>query len=803
MCRTVICMLVLAALACSQAWAAPEAKPAAKPADKAPAPKPTPAEEITEARVSAAIDKIVKYLFSAVGKDGHWDTVPIDKLQGEAMQTNYGGKTALALAALASAGQQSDPRFQKALDWLVKQNLRGNYAIGLRLQTLSSLGNSKPYREVILRDAAALLRAARRDVTGGVTWQYLPPPDQHKYAGTPSMPGDYSNVNYAVLGLWAAEDEGAEVPTQLWQGIERTWTAGQHAHGGWSYFPGKALASATPEYWSNPTGSMTTAGIASLYLVLDRYHAPKGQPGSFRNTPAYLSIQKGLDWLDKNWSATTNKGRPEWATYYFYNVERVGTAAGLKYIGTRNWFQEIGKTILSWQQGDGSIKGAMNANYGGVLCDSAYSLLFLAKGSAPVLVNKLQHAADWDNRVRELAGLCDWTARQWERPANWQVVNLKVAPEELSDSRLLLISGSKPLEFKDEDIAKLKRYVDLGGLLIFHPDMNSPRFTASVEKLLASMWPDLKLVDVDLKTDPLVNSGQALGTTRYTMKKLATPVRPLAVLIGGDAARAWEHRDYVSGKAAFQIMASLHNFITDRAAVRSLPTKLVYFAQDLRVKTPAPAKKITVATVQYGQNDMQWKPEPLAMEYLAAHLASRDKVALETKVVALNDLGSSGVKVALMTGCQPFELEQGQLDALKSWLQGGGTLIVDQAGGPSQAEETFDKSFRAAAEAMFGKRCLQTLSSQQAWIEKLGSITYRNVAGQVRQKMLPSLQTVTIDDRPAIVYSRYDLTASQMGVLTPQNAGPDADSAHKLLSSLILGATTVTTPASGPKSLSE
>jgi len=755
---------------------------------------------IDEESVAKAIAGAVKYIYAQANQHGIWDDpqppegARTHSYIGANMKNNWGGVTALMLCALASAGQKADPRFHKALGWMMKQDLFGTYAVGLRLSLIHELGNSGKYRRVLRRDVRLLLKGARLS-RFGVTWQYLAPPHGSQYnAG--KVRGDYSNVNYAVLGMWAASDEGAEIPGELWRRLEQIWCVGQQKNGGWSYFPAQYNGVPMHGEWKEITSSMTTAGIATLYLILDRAHSRRGGLGGFRKTPAYKSIGRGLDWMEKNFS-TRNLGRPRFSTYYFYNLERVAAASGLKYFGTHDWFREVTAVILSKQSPDGGINIGWPARVGGPKVDAAYCLLFLTKGSGPVIFNKLQHSGDWDNRIRDLAGLAAWVSRQSERPANWQVVNLRVAPEELTDSRILYIAGTRPLKFLDAEKAKLKRYVELGGLLVFHPDAPAPEFNSSAKKLLGELWPKLELTPVDTRTHPI---GKAYGklTNRIRLQQLASPTRVLAFVVHGQPAWAWARRQFRQAKHAFDVGAALHYFANDRAHLKEMPTRLTYFAEDVRRPAPAVRRTVTLARIRYDDNPHRWDPEPAAFELLARRMATREKIGLHVKVVTPDLLAMTKAKVAHLTGVDAVEFARADWDAIDAWIKAGGTLIVDQAGGPPRGRTgAFDDAFRKLIARRYGDEALEWVVAQ-AWLKGVDKVGYRNVAGMRRRRMGPRLESVRIGDREAILYSRDDLTCGLLGNPNPLVAGADADGAYAIVSRLLLGAAGITPEALKP-----
>ncbi len=757
---------------------------------------------VSRQNVQRTIAGAVKYLYSAANKDGIWDdpsppgNYGLSPLAKGYYVYSWGGKTALVLHALATAGEYDDPRFAKALAWLMKQKLVSTYSVSCRLQLLHQLPEGMRNPDVLKRDADLLVRGARQ-WEDRLVWNYVPAPA----VGEPRV-GDFSNVNYAVLGLWAAGDEGYHVPDRIWQGLERLYVHEQHDDGGWSYFfsadQGLSDQKAT-------AGGMTAAGLASLYLIADRLYARRGAMESFRSGKAYQAIESGMDWMAKRFNASTNPGREGYYdTYYFYNCERVGAAAGLKYFGKHDWFREISVSLLNKRGRRGAIVYGKRPFDAPEIVHTAFALQFLAKGSAPIIVNKLQHSGDWNNHIRELAALSDWMARQTERPANWQVVSLQGDPEDLTDSRILYIAGGRPLKLTADERAKLKRFVELGGLLVFHPDSTAPGFLDSVRKLLRELWPHFVPKDVDLSTHPLGKIYLPMTNDQARLEELTSPTRVLAFILHGFPANAWEQRLYDKGKPMFVLGANLHYFANDRAPFAKLPGKLRYFAQGFRDDPPKTDRKVKLARIKYSDYPHLWNPEPAAMEHFARQLAARANTTCEIEVVAPEELARSGAKVAHLAGVGAYDFPAEQWDAIDAWLRAGGTLIVDQAGGPRpDPAGTFDSAFRELLAKRYGAEALESMSAADPLLRGIGKVSLRRARGVRHGKMWPRLEAVYIDGRAVIIYSRYDLTCGLLGAPNPLAVGADAEGAYTILSHL-LGRLTAkpaptTRPASEPK----
>ena len=56
--------------------------------------------------------------------------------------------------------------------------------------------------------------------------------------------------------------------------------------------------------------------------------------------PNRRAIARGLQWMDRHFSASENPVRLRDYYYYMYGVERVGLASGMKHFGGHDWYAE-------------------------------------------------------------------------------------------------------------------------------------------------------------------------------------------------------------------------------------------------------------------------------------------------------------------------------------------------------------------------------------------------------------------------------------------------------------------------------
>ncbi len=202
--------------------------------------------------------------------------------------------------------------------------------------------------------------------------------------------GDTSISQYAVLGLWEAQNVGIDVPQSVWDNAARWFISVQDSVGGWNYHRDESELD---------TVAMTAAGVGSL-LICQRHLDPNRRSPAGRETSSLLipltaeptkeegpastslkeikqSITKGMGWIGTNFvMGTVLSGHS--TSYALYGVERIGALADRQSIGSVDWFAKGRAYLHSSQQSDGSWR---NGQYGNEM-DTVWAILFLTKSTA-------------------------------------------------------------------------------------------------------------------------------------------------------------------------------------------------------------------------------------------------------------------------------------------------------------------------------------------------------------------------------------------------------------------------------------
>ncbi len=667
----------------------------------------------------------------------------------------YGGRTALAAWALLSAGRKprGEDSLARALGRLEKLPRRSVYAVSMRICALAE-ANRPSGHEILLEDTRWLLKA----MTDRGAYTYTPPDDAAKGAY------DNSNTLMAVLAVYAAQQAGVEVPLAWWQKVEDHWLAQQQIDGGWAYRipPGAVRA--------RSYGSMSAAGTASLLICDDVLH----RDDFIRCIRAERSepIRQGLDWLGKNFAADRNPSKGvEWYYYWLFCAQRAGLLAGQKRFGQADWRSQMLRHVLARQGRDGAM------GYGDRVSKTAWSLMILTQGRAGVLLNKLQYTGKWNARPRDAAHLAGWFSRQFESPCRWQSIDLAENPQDLYDAPIAYLSGAGAAAFTEEQIAALGRYVLAGGLIISESACSNGDFTLDMQRTYRRMFPEKPLERLPADA-PIYNLSRELedppgawavrGGTRLWAIHL-----PQEVSLGLQTGEPEAHR------ATYDLLANLCLYATNFQDVR--PIEPAPEVSELL----APTRTVRLALIKHEAN---WNPEPFAVRRLGNHLADRNIRLVLSEPMDVAKLEAEAWPAARLSGTGELDFTPEQIGKLKSYLEAGGTLLVDSAGG----SETFSRSFRRILPQLSQIAPVALPANHAVYSSgphRIGQVGYRRPRTDqpiAETTSRPRLIGVTDKDRTLVFFSPEDLTAGLAGVRAPTVAGYKPEDAIRIYANLVV-----------------
>jgi hypothetical protein len=401
------------------------------------------------------------------------------------------------------------------------------YEASLKLQALAELNDGANDHDAM----AALVRYLQdAQLTQGEN------PGSWSYSSQGlNLGGDRSNAQFAIAALAAARRRGVPVSPETLNAALLHFGKQQSNDGGWGY------QNAGPS-----TGSMTTAGIASMCLFesglsLDP-ERPNAAPstGSLKST-SDPSLGRAHDWLSTNFSVKENPRSRSWLLYYLRDLERASSAHGARFYGKHDWYREGVDFLLhqqnardhSWR-GDGLMENDP-------IVGTCFALLFLTRGNAPVLFFKLDYETESASYgvPRELGVLTDRISgsTDWPRHVVWQRLGMDDAgggaDSVLHQAPILFLRGDQAPDFKPEMIELLRNYLHRGGTIVAQPAGESTEFALGFGALAKTLVPDGK--PARLKADHPVFTSEA--------KLDADTVELFGLDVGGETRIFYSPRD--------------------------------------------------------------------------------------------------------------------------------------------------------------------------------------------------------------------------------------------------------------------
>lgn len=778
---------------------------------------PTDAAALDDAQlresVLKCIDRGQRFLISRQEANGSWSAMDVPGL------SYPNGTTSLAILALLNTGKTvDDPEVASALRYLRSiptEELEGSsthatYEMSLMLQAFAAVRAERDKGRMM--QLAKILEVYQRD-SGG--WRYT----RH------GEDSDNSATQFVLLGLREAAMAGIPVDRKVWERAHRHWLASQlggpdsPGGSGWNYQDQQS----EPAY-----GSMTVAGLASLVITSsmlqdDSDVTPDGKILACkpRDDTAQQAMDSAARWLASHFSVHTNPAKDNaWKLYYLYGLERAGRFSGIRFFGDHDWYREGAEFLVEGQdERTGEWSGAGSGG-GMSVVESCFALLFLSKGLAPVVVNKLKFGPrdpatgeplsnDWNRHPRDIANVIDYmtTLDRWPHFLNWQVVDLDRAVrgegvDALLQAPIQYLSGSdRPDDIQGPQADLLREYIVQGGFLFAVQNCENSEFDAGFRDLIQRMSP---AGDFQLQRLPPTHD---VYRSEYIFKAESAPelwgvdvgCRTAIIYAPYDHGARWHkwarhdppkrHQDVKSNIGKSMALAlNVIAYATNRELLDKLdrPEALAKLDED-----PNQRGKLSIALLRHTGG---WDAAPNALRHLQSALATAgfDITAASPNVPA-TDPALFDYPLLYMHGRKNFAFTQDERDGLKKYLDHGGVLFADACCGATQ----FDASFRQMIEQMYGKPLELIPPTHEIYRLPLGhdirqvkrripSTDQKDALSTQESVGPPILEGVLVDGRYVVIYSKYDISCALEQQNTLACSGYSRQDAPKIAMNMVI-----------------
>ena len=742
------------------------------------------AADLNGAAVKQSIDRGRRFLISQQAADGSWN-VDQDGFRV--------GITSLAVMALLNSGMTpQDLHVKRGLEFLRKPDkdagLSHNetYQVSLQIMALVAAkeGAVDAGRISLMAQRLERGQAKAGALSGGWTYGLT--------SGAAEGMTDHSNAQFAVLGLREAVEAGAIVSPETWKRARAYWERAQNGDGGWSY----------QQNGGGSYGSMTVAGVSSLVICeqmlrSDAGVAPDGTPPCCQGTEPNEPLDRGINWLAKNFAVGHNPGGANgWLLYYVYGIERAGRLSGLRFFGDHDWYREGAAYLMAMQNGVSGYWEGVGTIESHKIVGTSMALLFLSKGLAPVLINKLKYGPrdpnrrgdvisnDWNRHRRDVRNLVDLISGspKWPKLLTSQDLDLARAVESggvnsLLQAPVLFITGEEAPVFTPAELKLLKEYLQEGGFIFAAPTCTSTKFEAGFRAVVQQIMPpgegELKRLTQD---HPVFKSEHPLHADSSPLYGVDFGCRTSIIYSPEDLGCLWDYWSRVDPPnrnvnlkvriiRATQIGVNVMAYATGREppAKPDAPTAA-------KEDTTLDAVERGLLQIAQIRHDGSWNAAPRALRRLLLALNETVALSASTKVVDLefSDPNIFQYPVLYIHGRNKFSAKDADRQQLRKFLDRGGVLFADSCCG----SKPFDKSFREFVASIYLDKKLKlerVAIDHELFSEKFGRDIRKlkrrmsegaEGGGFVVKDAEPFIEALVIDGRLAVIYSKYDISCA-------------------------------------------
>ncbi|MBN1910442.1 MAG: DUF4159 domain-containing protein [Pirellulales bacterium] len=375
---------------------------------------------------------------------------------------------------------------------------------------------------------------------------------------------------------------------------------------------------------------------------------------------------------------------------------------------------------------------------------------------------------DWMTDPADVNTLLQWTSQRLG--INYRAVEADFAHFSFDPRELpaVLMAGHNSFTLPDEVRPKLVRYVMDGGLILADACCGWTDFADAFRREMEQVFPGRPLRKV-LPDDPVLSAYYKMGDWTYKkgdgstfteapcLETIDFGCRSGVIFSPRDLTCGWDGHEHPRGTRvvidqARQVGANLVTYLLGTYQLgRFLSSTKVYH------EATAPTRDDFVLAQLIHEGD--WDPDPSAVHNLLKH--ARDNSTLEVKFrredVRLKDAKTATYPLLYMTGHREFAWTADDVARLRRYLTAGGLLLADACCGRT----SFDMSFRREMAKVFPDSKLARLPADHPLLKCHYQIDRIAYTPRVREDFGnlggPELESITVDGRLVVVYSRFDL----------------------------------------------
>lgn len=363
---------------------------------------------------------------------------------------------------------------------------------------------------------------------------------------------------------------------------------------------------------------------------------------------------------------------------------------------------------------------------------------------------------------------------------------------------VLFFSGARSIRFDRTQLDLIRNYVLRGGTVLADNVAGSPYFYESFIKSMAEAFPEssFRVVPLDHPVFHIIEDASKAQFPKNV--KGDTPLLEgiyIGCRLGVVMSRyglgcGWDgHEVPLIEKAAYYDVASANRigmnlvaYVIGYSQVAREEAKPELFGE---LDERRPTDELVFAQLRHGGH---WNVHPGGAASLLRVVRQNTSIRTSLKRVPVtagkDDL--SGFTLLYLTGLDRFELDEAAVAALKRFLEGEGTLLINNGLGLG----TFDASVRAELKKILPDGALEPVPPTHpifSSVFKIGQVKY---ASAVQGMTAPALEGISVGGDLRVIYSPFDLEAGWQGCEHPLARAYAPESAMQLGVNVIMYAMT-------------
>jgi len=424
-----------------------------------------------------------------------------------------------------------------------------------------------------------------------------------------------------------------------------------------------------------------------------------------------------------------------------------------------------------------------------------------AEPTAPIMIAKLEYGdtQDWNTDPGDVDNLmrhCRYELGVWYGWKHWNVEELAALHQagEQSKIPILYISGHEAFEFTPPQRDALRQYLLDGGTLLADACCGRQDFASSFQREVSLLFPDraFDLLEVD---HPIYRAYYPYTNVHYrtydggVMNEFQGPPQLLGMNVGcrtaivftpWDMSCGWDEHTHEHGSRllpgdAIRLGINIISYVAGERQLGEAQS----VTRELAAPAERPRQQFAVGQLRH-QGD--WNPDPNGTYQMLRHLAldSSLEVGFDLRHVDADEAQLAPLPFLYLTGHRDPEFSENEIAALRSHLQAGGFLFVNNCCGRA----AFDAHVRALAGALFPDQPLAALPPEHPLFDSF----YTLAAGRDRQSGAErplELEGLTVRGRTVLVYSKNDAVGQLKQVSDPYGNGYDAETCRRLVLNVV------------------